>query len=154
MAHQCSHPRCTADAVAQWARIGTPDEAAGRVVQTQERAHLNDELRRFRQRAVIRELEAVREDPEFDPNLIRVLEAQIQREQDVLSAITDTVPYADPNPTTVAVFACSDHVITRAEAARLHEAECMSAGPCACVTGEPQGVELSLTISAPDPFRD
>lgn len=141
----CSHPHCDNPATAQWQRIAGDGETAAPLSVIAERVALEDELRRSRQRLAIRELETIRLDPDFNPDLLAGLDNQIRNEQAALEAMVPTVVGPQPErPTLIAVHGCDEHAIDADAAARLHEAGCMSGGFCGCVTG-PNPLEVPMT---------
>lgn len=154
---KCSLAPCDADAVVSWQRHAGPDEA-NPVVDTEERQRLMFEQRRHTQRQIIREFEAMRDDPEFDPSQLRNVERQITAETALLEAMVYEPMPPRTRPTLIAVYACADHSINRDEAARIHEAGCLSAGPCACLTDQNPNAHAPdydiNAIEAVDWFKD
>lgn len=140
---QCSHPGCQQAAVIQWSRLASADENGGIEQVSAKRVALDDELNRARQRAHLRELTAFADDPEFDPKRLPALKAQIAREQAVLDAMTDTVVPAQSGRNVVAVFACDTHRVDDDTASQVHEAHCLTAGPCGCATEALPKTELA-----------
>jgi hypothetical protein len=115
------------------------------------------EQSRYLRRHAINELEAMASDPQFAPDQVPILRRQIAAE----TAFLDATVYEPLRPTNrrtiMMVFACRNHSVDLDEATRLHEADCLAAGPCACVTGEsaltaPGAYDPEL-VSAGDGFK-
>ncbi len=128
---RCSLPGCDAKPALQWTRQATEAERAAVAKSTSEQRILDTELRRHRQRGVINELRSLLEDPALSRDRLSIIQDQLAREQATLDAIADPPPLPDTG-VVVAVFGCDTHKPDDDRSTHLHEAHCLTAGPCQC----------------------
>lgn len=131
----CSIPDCTAAAVLQWQRAGTEQETASYAAGIGARLAAISDHRRTSLLLEIADLadrqERLTSSGKVSRSVLAAAEAQLAARQADLDGLPEPVTPA-VEPVTVTVHGCEQHAVDLESAARLHDAGCMTAGPCGC----------------------